>query len=292
VRQRPSYPEGALREPAPVHAGTIRPSWGTSICHQLSASPCDGHGPRNVGAVADAHYENPRLASIYDPLDPDRKDLDVYAALVDELEARSALDIGCGTGTFACLLARRGLDVVGLDPAAASLDVARAKPGADRVRWIHGDAMAMPPLQVDVATMTGNVAQAIVTDDGWKTTLTSVGRALRPGGRLVFESRTPEDQAWARWTPGQSRLRAETVDAGIVESWVEVTDVQGALVSFRTTFEFERDGAVLTSDSTLRFRSRDELATSLSEADFAVREVRDAPDRPGREFVFIAQRSW
>jgi len=61
-------------------------------------------------------------------------------------------------------------------------------------------------------------------------------------------------------------------------------------VTFRSTFEFESDGAVLTSDSTLRFRTRDELTNSLSEAELSVREVRDAPDRPGREFVFIAQR--
>jgi hypothetical protein len=60
-------------------------------------------------------------------------------------------------------------------------------------------------------------------------------------------------------------------------------------VSFRSTFTFS-DGEVLTSDSTLRFRGRDEVAGSLEAAGFAVAEVRDAPDRPGREFVFIARR--
>ena len=241
--------------------------------------------------MADAQYENSRLAQLYDSLDPDRSDLDVYAALADELGGRSVLDVGCGTGTFACLLARRGLVVVGLDPAGASLDVAQAKPGAHGVRWIHGDTTALPPLRVDVATMTGNVAQAIVADDAWKGTLRAIGQALRPGGRLVFESRVPEDQAWRRWSADESRTRVETLDAGMVESWVEVTDVQGPLVSFRTTFAFESDGVVLTSDSTLRFRTREELAPSLAEAEFTVRDVRDAPDRPGREMVFIAQRS-
>ena len=55
---------------------------------------------------------------MYDPLDPDRSDLDVYETIVDELGARRVLDIGCCTGTLACRLARRGLDVIGLDPAA------------------------------------------------------------------------------------------------------------------------------------------------------------------------------
>jgi hypothetical protein len=57
------------------------------------------------------------------------------------------------------------------------------------------------------------------------------------------------------------------------------------------TFVFGSDGAVLTSESTLRFRGRDELANSLAAANLAVEEVRDAPDRPGREFVFIARRA-
>jgi SAM-dependent methyltransferase len=240
--------------------------------------------------MADAHYENPRLAQVYDVLDPDRSDLEAYAALVGEFHARSVLDVGCGTGTFACLLARRDVVVVGLDPAAASLEVARLKPGADRVRWILGDTGTMPPLQVDVATMTGNVAQVFVEDHDWSATLEAIGQALRPGGRLVFESRVPEDRAWSRWTAEESRTRAEIPGLGAVDSWVEVTGVQEPLVSFCSTFVFESDGAVFTSNSTLRFRTKDELTNSLSKAGFTVREVRDAPDRPGRELVFIAQR--
>lgn len=79
--------------------------------------------------MPDAEFDNPRLAAIYDPLDPDRSDLDVYAAIAGEFGAHSVLDVGCGTGTFACLLAGRGIDVVAVDPAAASLEVARANPG-------------------------------------------------------------------------------------------------------------------------------------------------------------------
>ena len=55
-------------------------------------------------------------------------------------------------------------------------------------------------------------------------------------------------------------------------------------------FDGDGDGAVLTSDSTLRFRSRGELADSLAEAGLAVDEVRDAPDRPGLELVLIARK--
>ena len=241
--------------------------------------------------MADVYFEVPRLAEIYDSLHPDRSDLDVYAALVDELGARTVLDVGCGTGTFACLLADRGVEVIGIDPAAASLDVARLKPGADQVRWLLGDATTLPPLQVDVAIMTGNVAQVFVTDEDWVETLSSIRSTLRPDGWLVFESRDPRAQAWLEWNRTDSYFRAVIPSVGAVEAWVDVIDLQPDIVSFRSTFIFEGDGAVMTSESTLRFRSRDEITDSLTAAHLTVREVRDAPDRPGRELVFLAQRS-
>jgi len=241
--------------------------------------------------VADAHFEMPRLVELYDPLDPGRPDLDAYATLAAKLGARTVLDIGCGTGTFACLLAGHGLEVIAADPAAASLEVARRKPGAGRVRWVHADATALPPLQVDLATMTGNVAQVFVTGEEWAAVLRAVHEALRPGARLAFESRDPEQKAWLGWNRGQTYRRAVIPDAGAVQTWMDLTKVEGNLVSFRTTFVFDRDGAMLTSDSTLRFRGRAELVDSLTEAGLVVDEVRDAPDRPGLELVFIARKA-
>jgi len=240
--------------------------------------------------MPDRLFDEPRLAAVYDPLDPDRSDLEVYDALVDELGARSVVDVGCGTGTFACLLAGRGLEVTGVDPAAAMLAVARRKAHAERVRWVHGEAADLPPLAVDLATMTGNVAQVFVDDQAWADTLAAAGRALRPGGWLVFESRRPERQAWLDWTKDGSYQLEEIAGAGLVETWNEVTDVTLPLVTFHSTLIFHADGTVLTSESTLRFRSRDEIADSLDAAGFTLHEVREAPDRPGRENVFLSTR--
>jgi SAM-dependent methyltransferase len=239
--------------------------------------------------MADAAFEHPRLAEIYDSLDSDRSDLDAYVALAAEFGARTGLDIGCGTGTLACLLAGRGLNVTAVDPAAASLDVARGKPGADRVRWLHGDATALPALQVDLATMTGNVAQVFLSDQEWNQLLGAVHSALRPGGRLVFESRDPDRKAWLEWNREQTHRQVVT-PSGPVTTWIDLTSAEGSLVAFRTTFVFDRDGATLTSDSVLRFRSRDELARSVVASGLVVDEVRDALDRPGLEFVFVARR--
>lgn len=239
--------------------------------------------------MPDAIFDDPRLAALYDPLDPDRSDLDAYVAIVDELGARRVLDVGCGTGTFACLLAQRGVEVVGLDPAGASLDVARTKPGAERVRWLHGDATALPPLQVDLATMTANVAQVFLTDDAWTATLRGVHDALVPGGWLVLETRVPARRAWEGWVREATVTRVEVPDVGPVESWTDLTDVSLPFVSFHDTTVLP-DGTTLHSDSTLRFRERGEVETSLVACGFEVVDVRDAPDRPGREWVFVARR--
>lgn len=241
--------------------------------------------------MADPIFEHPRLASIYDALDPDRGDLDAYLALIPVLGAQRVLDVGCGTGVFALLLADRGIDVIGVDPAAGSLDVARAKPGAERVRWLHGDATTLPPLQVDLATMTGNAAQAVVDPQDWAATLTGVREALWPGGHFVFETRNPARRAWQEWTEAKSRSITTLPEVGTVERWVELTDVSWPLVTFRWTWAFGSDGQVLTSDATLRFRERSEVEDSLAEHGYEVHDVRDAPDRPGREFVFVARRA-
>ena len=241
--------------------------------------------------MPDAIFEHPRLTAIYDELvDPDRSDLDVYVAIAAELGARRILDVGCGTGTFALMLADRGLDVTGVDPAAGSLAIARAKDGAERVHWLHGDATTLPPLQVDLATMTGNVAQAIVDEVDWDRTLQGAGAALRPGGHLVFETRDPADRGWRRWNRADTYRAVELEGAGAIESWIELTDVSGPFVSLRYTWTFADDGAVLTSDSTLRFREREDVRASLESHGYLVDEIRDAPDRPGRELVFFARR--
>lgn len=73
-----------------------------------------------------------------------------------------------------------------------------------------------------------------------------------------------------------------------MESWCEVTAASEDIVSFRWTYIFESDGEIISSDSTLRFREREAIEALLHETGFLVKEVRDAPDRPGKEFVFIA----
>lgn len=238
--------------------------------------------------MADQIFENPRLVAIYDVFDGDRRDLDHYVSLVKELRAKSVLDVGCGTGSFAHRLAAQGLKVTGLDPARASIEAAKLKPNADKVQWIIGSVTDLPEITVDLAVMTGNVAQVFTMDQSWEDTLVAIRRTLVPSGHLVFEVRDPSQKAWLEWTREKTYERINVPSLGFIEGWCEITNVSSDLVSFRWTYVFESDGQVLTSDSTLRFRQREAIERSLKMTGFSVKEIRDAPDRPGKEFVFIA----
>jgi SAM-dependent methyltransferase len=233
--------------------------------------------------VPDPIFTHPRLAAVYDTFDGDRGDLDAYEEIVAELGAHRILDLGCGTGTLAARLAALSYQVTGYDPAAASLAVARGKSGA--VTWV---ADLAGPADLDLVVMTGNVAQVFLTDDDWAATLHTVAGLLRPGGHLVFETRRPEYRIWDEWAHREPETR-HVPGVGPVEQRFQLTDVRLPLVSFRYTYTFP-DGEVITSDSTLRFRDRYELDAGLTAAGFHITDVRQAPDRPARERVFLCEK--
>jgi len=237
----------------------------------------------------DPAFADPRLAALYDVLDGDRSDLDAYVTIAEEVSASSVVDIGCGTGSLAIRLAGSGRPVVGVDPAGASLDVARAKPLAERITWVHGDATALAGRGVaaDLAVMTGNVAQVFVSDDDWRSTLAAVHDCLRPGGWFVFETRRPEVRDWERWDQAPTRLTLPDGTTAVMSR--TVTEVALPVVTFEA--ETAVGGEVVASASTLRFRECHEVERDLDEHGFEVVDVREAPDRPGKENVFLARHT-
>ncbi len=271
-----------------------------------AATDIDVTSPREVRTVAAVavfrEYADPRMAAVYDALGPDRADTGFYLALAAELAARTVIDIGCGTGLLACELARRGHAVTGVDPSAAMLAIARNRPYGDLVRWIEGtaDRLSEPgdlSEPADLVTLTGHVAQVITDEQSWRATLAAAHRALRPGGRVAFESRDPRARAWEAWNRRDSLHAGRDGAAGAFEWWYEVTDVigSGARVRSEVHYRFLSSGEELVSQNELRFPARAELTQDLARAGFAVEHVfgdwdRRPAGRGSPEMIFVAAR--
>ena len=142
----------------------------------MSSDPptCWGRGRRPTADAYDAQWA--QLAA--EGVDPHGE--------VDFLMAApptSVLDAGCGTGRVAIELARRGVDVVGVDLDDALLTAARAK--APDLSWHLADIATVQLARTfDVVVLAGNV-MIFLTSGTEATVLANLRTHLAPGGRIV-----------------------------------------------------------------------------------------------------------
>lgn len=105
------------------------------------------------------------------------------ADFVCRFEPRTVLDAGCGTGRVAIELARRDIDVVGVDLDLAMLDEARSK--APDLTWVHGSVEDVAlDRRFDVVVTAGNV-MIFVRPGSETAVVANLAEHVAPEGVLV-----------------------------------------------------------------------------------------------------------
>lgn len=214
------------------------------------------------------------LASSYDGLMADGS----YLKRADWLErlfrksaipVRTVLDLACGTGTIACLLAARGYQVTATDGSEEMLTQAMGKAAAldgQPPLFLH---QSMPRLRliepVDAVVSTLDSLNYLTREKDIRETFRRVHRWLKPGGQFIFDVNSPYK---LRRMDGQMYMD-ETEDSFCV--WRTFFSERTQVCTYQVDlFRQRRDGAWERAFEEHRERawSEEQLQLYLAEAGF------------------------
>ncbi len=155
----------------------------------------DGYFPERVAATYDESSEG-----MFDPAV-----VDTVAGVLAGLAGRGrALELGIGTGRIALPLARRGVQVHGIDLSRAMVARLRAKPGGDTVGVTIGDfATTRVEGTFSLAYLVFNTIMNLTTQEAQVACFRNVAAHLEPGGCFVIEVGVPDLR---RLPPGQTAV--------------------------------------------------------------------------------------
>ena len=190
----------------------------------------------------DAYHE---LAQSYDRLTNDvdyEATVDFYYEILkrEGLRPRTAVDLACGTGSVTAILAKKGLQVTGVDMSEEMLTVAQQKAAEldNHPRFVCQPLQELRlPRGVDMAVCALDSLDYITDPKDCKEAIRRVYKALNPGGIFIFDVNTPEK---LRAMDGQVFLDE---DDDVYCVWRGEFDEQTNICSYGMDL-FQRRGAV------------------------------------------------
>lgn len=231
-------------------------------------------------------YDNDLLAALYDFDNPPGADHDYFRNFVAEHGSTTVVDYGCGTGSLTVTLATQERQVIGIDPAAAMLNVAQNRTGAESVTWLQGQNERLAALTFDTLLMTGNVAMHLIGPE-WPETLNAIYSSLEPGGKIAFESRNPAAQEWQHWN--HPKTTRDTPGGPITETTTTSPPDAHGIVHMHCSNHFSKQNLSVDVDVALQFRSLTQIQEDLQKSGLTVDSVwstwdkqdfTDSPDQP------------
>ena len=206
---------------------------------------------------------------------------------------RTAVDLACGTGSVALILAEMGLTVTGVDLSEEMLTVAMSKAAelADPPMFVCQSLQQLRlPRGVDLAVCALDSLDYITDPADCQEAIRRVYRALNPGGIFIFDVNTPEK---LRAMDGQVFLDE---DEDVYCVWRGEFDEEANICSYGMDL-FQRQGAVWQRS----FEEHREYAYSQSQLTEYLRQagfthVRVYGDRrfespqPGEKRIYFSAR--
>lgn len=146
---------------------------------------------RAYDEIAELYAEHAGSAFAVDPLH--RAMVEAFADMVCSTGGGVVLDAGCGPGHISAHLVRRGLAVVGVDLASASLALARGvEPSAG---FVVGGLAGLPLVSGSVSGVLSSYSIIHTPPEGLGGVLAQMGRVLVGGGYLLVSFQSHEDPA-------------------------------------------------------------------------------------------------
>ena len=185
----------------------------------------------------------------------------------------SAVDLGCGTGLFACYLSRCwGVPVIGVDRAEEMLKVARCNCRAPNVHFIRQDIRELRlPCPVDLATCNFDTLNHLVGNGDLPRVFARVHASLNPGGHFFFDMVTPANP----WQEGFVQVRRFRQASCLITQRIRWSP-RLQLLTAEVVHQWPAPRPAILELHRERAYPPEQLNRWLTNAGFVVREVIDA----------------
>jgi SAM-dependent methyltransferase len=241
---------------------------------ELHAQLIDTYGLSRNGIIKGTAYD--LRAETYDYFFPDRSWETVGWVRLARRYGRRVVEWMCGAGELACGLARRDLNVIGVDLTPEMLRVAEqraaALPPEQRPVWVEDDIRdaALPRRDNDFALIAAGSFGHMLTREDQLDALRSVRRHLRPGGALALALSLAGDESHPEHTSLYGPLRSTPPDLSVRKVVRNRYDAANRLLTIHDQVEVRQGPQQRVFEYTfnLRLFTPDEIVRLLTQAGF------------------------